>query len=153
MLNIIFASIERLIPEVVQKLLEHFPTIFNSMMEELFDNVKSRSTCRVEKDLTVIQSIGIETGISSFVKENRKLLYTSGNHIPIILVPTPNEFSCQTTVYGEIWTLPSSPLYLSYEENFELSTDIVFLNYVGEYEINLNFYYYYFLYDVKGYGI
>ena len=93
------------------------------------DNVKSRLTGQFEKEkgdssehnLPAMQSVGFEAGISSFVTENREAT-TSGESVPSIPVPTLSETTSPTTQIQRSERCCPPPSYMSYDQNFRLST-------------------------------
>ena len=127
------ASNEKWIPGVVQKvtgpLSYHIQFHDGRVIRRHIDNVKSRSTGRVEKEkddnsehnLPAMQDIGFEAGISSSVTENREAT-TSGESVPSIPVPTPSETPSPTTQIRRSECCCPPPSYMSYDQNFELST-------------------------------
>ena len=102
------------------------------MMEVIrrhIDNVKSRSTGRVQKEkgdnsehnLPAMQNVGFEDGISSSVTENREAT-TSEERVPSIPLPTTSETPSPSTQIWRSERCHPPPSYMSYDQNFELST-------------------------------
>ena len=92
------------------------------------DNVKSRFTGQFEEkgdssehNLPAMQSVGFEAGISSSVTENREAT-TSGESVPSIPVPTLSETTSPTTQIQRSERCSPLPSYMSYDQNFRLST-------------------------------
>ena len=97
------ASKEKWVPGMVQKvtgpLSYHFQLDDGRVIRHHIDNVKSRSTGQFEEksdssehNLSAMQSVGFETGISSSVTESREAT-TSGESVPSIPTPTSSENS------------------------------------------------------------
>ena len=68
-----------------------------------------------------MQNVGFEAGISSSVIENREAT-TSEESEPSIPVPTPIEIPSPTTQIRRSERCRPPPSYMSYDQNFELST-------------------------------
>ena len=121
---------EKWIPGVVQKVTSYHIQLHDGrVIRRHIDNMKSRSTGQVKKEkgdksehnLPAMQNVGFEAGISSSVTENREAT-TSEESVLIIPVPTPNETPSPTTQIQRSERCHPPPSYMSYDQNFELST-------------------------------